>query len=83
MAMSYGLDAGVQLQARVRDFFLLHSIQIDSGAHPASYPIGVRGSFPRGRGQSVKLTIHVHLVLRSKMMELYLSSPIHLHGIQR
>jgi hypothetical protein len=27
---------------------LLHSGQTDSGTHPASYPIGIRGSFLRG-----------------------------------
>jgi hypothetical protein len=32
-------------------------------AQPASYPLGTRGSFPRG----VKLTAHLHLVPRSRM----------------
>jgi hypothetical protein len=28
-------------------FFVLHSIQTSSEAHPASYPKGIRGSLPR------------------------------------
>jgi hypothetical protein len=32
------------------DFSLHHHIQIGSGAHPASYTIGTRGSFPGGEG---------------------------------
>jgi hypothetical protein len=27
-------------------FSFLHNIQTGSGAHPASYPMGARGSFP-------------------------------------
>jgi hypothetical protein len=27
----------------------VHSAQTGSGAHPASYPIGTRGSFPEGK----------------------------------
>jgi hypothetical protein len=42
----------------------------------------VPGLFPRGWSrQGVKLTTHLHLVLRSRMVELYLQSPIHLHGV--
>jgi hypothetical protein len=37
--------AGVRLPAGSRDFFLLHSVQTGSGAHPASYPMGTRGCF--------------------------------------
>jgi hypothetical protein len=29
----------------------------------------------------VKLTIHLHLVPKSRMVEIYLLSPIHLHGL--
>jgi hypothetical protein len=29
-----------------RDFSLLHSLQTRYGAHPASYPMGIGGSFP-------------------------------------
>jgi hypothetical protein len=43
-----GWTAKVQFLARARDFSLLHSVQTSSGAHPASYPVGVGGSFPWG-----------------------------------
>jgi hypothetical protein len=40
------------------------------------------GSFSGGKdGRGVKLTIHLGLVPRSRMMELYLHSPICLHGM--
>jgi hypothetical protein len=29
-----------------QDFSLFHSVQTNSGAHPASYPVGLGGSFP-------------------------------------
>jgi hypothetical protein len=47
--------------------------KISSWAHPASYTMG--------SSQGVKVTTHFHLVPRSKMVELYLHSPIHLHGV--
>jgi hypothetical protein len=31
------------------NFSLHHRVQNDSGAHPASYPMGTMGSFPRGK----------------------------------
>jgi hypothetical protein len=34
-----------------RDFALLHSVQTTSGAHPASYPVGTKRSFPEGKRQ--------------------------------
>jgi hypothetical protein len=48
IATGYGLNARVRFPA-VKDFSLLHSIQTDSGAHPASYPMGTGGSFPGGK----------------------------------
>jgi hypothetical protein len=44
----YGLDdrgSRVQFQAGAGDFSLHHRVQNDSGAYPASYPMGTRGSF--------------------------------------
>jgi hypothetical protein len=41
----YGLDGLGSIPGSVR-FSLLHSVQTDSGAHPASYPVGTVGSFP-------------------------------------
>jgi hypothetical protein len=44
-------------------FSAYHRDQNGSGAHPASSPMGTRGSFPGG----VKLTTYLHLVQRSRM----------------
>jgi hypothetical protein len=41
-----GWTAGVRFSVRERDFFVLHSVQADSEAHPASYPVDTGGSFP-------------------------------------
>jgi hypothetical protein len=38
--------AGVRFAVGARDFSFLHSLQTGSGAHSASYPMGVGGSFP-------------------------------------
>jgi hypothetical protein len=40
-----------------------------------------RGLFLRGRSRGLKLVTHLHLVPRSIIVELYLLSPIRLHGI--
>jgi hypothetical protein len=34
---------------RAGNFSLHHRVQNGSGAHPASYPMGARGSFPGGK----------------------------------
>jgi hypothetical protein len=39
----------VQFQAEAGNFSLNHRVQNGSGAHPASYPVGTRGSFPGGK----------------------------------
>jgi hypothetical protein len=44
----YRLDdrmIGVRFPAGAGSFSLRHHVQTDSGAHPASYPIGTRSSF--------------------------------------
>jgi hypothetical protein len=45
----YFLDGEGQFPAGVRDFSPLDSIQFGSGVHVASYPMGIAGSFPRGK----------------------------------
>jgi hypothetical protein len=45
IGVATGWTARVRLPA-VQDFSLLHIVQIGSGAHPASYPMGTGGSFP-------------------------------------
>jgi hypothetical protein len=80
VATGYGLDRLSSIPSTTR-FSLLHSVQTGTGAHPASYPTGTRSSFPGVKRQGVKLVTHLHLVLRSWKLELYLHSPIFLHGI--
>jgi hypothetical protein len=50
--LGYGLDdwgSRVQFLAGAGNFSLHYCVQNGSGAHPASYPIGTRGSFPKGK----------------------------------
>jgi hypothetical protein len=52
IALGYGLDdrgSGVRFPAGVGNFSLHHWVQNGSGPHPASYPVGTRGSFPGGK----------------------------------
>jgi hypothetical protein len=42
------LSVRVRFPAGAGNFSLHHRIQNDSRAHPASYPVGTRGSFPGG-----------------------------------
>jgi hypothetical protein len=49
IALGYGLDdwgSRVRFQVGAGNFSLHHRVQNGSGAHPASYPVGNRGSFP-------------------------------------
>jgi hypothetical protein len=45
IAMGCGLDVWVQFLA-LQDFSLLRNVHTNSGAQPASYPMGSRGFFP-------------------------------------
>jgi hypothetical protein len=52
IALGYGLDdrgSMVQFPAGAENFSLHHRAQNGSGAHPPSYPMGTRGSFPGGK----------------------------------
>jgi hypothetical protein len=56
IALGYGLDGR---SSRVRipagaGIFSHHLVQNGSGAHPASYPMGTRGSFPGGKAAGVR-----------------------------
>jgi hypothetical protein len=54
-------------------FPLVHVVQTDSGAQTASCQIGTVDLFPAGKAAwDVKLTTQLHLMSRSKMVELYL-----------
>jgi hypothetical protein len=49
IALGYGLDdwgSRVRFPEGDGNFSLHHCVQSSSGAHPASYPMGTRGSFP-------------------------------------
>jgi hypothetical protein len=49
IALGYGMDdrgSRVRFPAGAGNFSLHHRVQNGSGAHPASYPMGTRGSFP-------------------------------------
>jgi hypothetical protein len=51
IALGYGLEdrgSRVRFPAGAGNFSLHHRVQNGSGAHPASYPMGTRGSFPGG-----------------------------------
>jgi hypothetical protein len=41
----------VKLPAKTGNFSLRHRVQTGSGVHPASYPMGTRGSFPGDKAE--------------------------------
>jgi hypothetical protein len=47
--LTRGRGVGVRFSARARDLYLPHSVQTGSGAYPAAYPMGIGGSFSRGK----------------------------------
>jgi hypothetical protein len=52
IALGYGMDDRVsrfRFPAGAGKFSLHHRVQNGFGAHPASYPMGTRGSFPGGK----------------------------------
>jgi hypothetical protein len=52
ITLGYGLDdrgSRVRFPAGARNFSLRHRVQNGSGAHPASYPMGTRGSSLGGK----------------------------------
>jgi hypothetical protein len=73
IATGYGWTVGVLSPAVARYSSLLRSVQTTSWAHPAFYPMGTEGSSPRPKRLGGEAQLH--LVPRSKMVELYLHSP--------
>jgi hypothetical protein len=70
------------IPCRGKSFSLLHSVQFVSEAYPGPYTMGTGELFPWGYGgRSVKLTTHLNLVPRSRMVEVYLQSPYVFHGV--
>jgi hypothetical protein len=56
IALGYGLDdrgSRVRFLVGAGNFSLRHHVQNGSGDHPASYPMGTRGSFPGGKAARV------------------------------
>jgi hypothetical protein len=52
LALGYGLDdrgSRVRFPAGAGNFSLHHRVQNGSGAHPASYSMGIRDYFPGGK----------------------------------
>jgi hypothetical protein len=52
ITLDYGLDdqgTRVRFPAGAGNFSFHHCVQNGSGAQPASYPMGTRGSFPGGK----------------------------------
>jgi hypothetical protein len=83
---SVGTKTGYGLESRGSvpgaSFFFLHSVQTVSGAHQDSYPMDTWGDFLGGLSEwGLKLTTRLHLVSKSRMVELYFHSSIRLHAI--
>jgi hypothetical protein len=73
----------VRFPTGARNFSLHHRVHNGSGAHPGSYLMGTRGSFPGGKAAGrVKMTTRLHLVSRSKNQWSYTSTPpVRLHSV--
>jgi hypothetical protein len=75
----YGLDdqaIDVRSPAEAKDFSSSLCVQTSSGAHPASCTMGTGVLTPGVKGgQAVTLTIHPHLVSKSRMSRSSTSSP--------
>jgi hypothetical protein len=78
IATSYELDGRGSIPGKGKDFSLFHKVQTALEPH---YAVGIRGSTQGYSGRGVKLTTHLHLVPRSRMMQLYLYSPVRLHDM--
>jgi hypothetical protein len=79
---NYGLDGRGSIPGR-DEIFLFFITGLDwLWGPPSLISNGYRGLFPRGQsGRGVKLTTHLHLVPRSRMVELNLRFPICLYVV--
>jgi hypothetical protein len=84
-ALGYGLDdrgSRVRFPARAGNFSLHLRVQNCSGAHPGSYTMGKRGSFPGGKAAGAwSWPLNPSSAEVKEWMEIYLHSPIRLHGV--
>jgi hypothetical protein len=78
---SDGMGAQVSIPGTGKRFFLLQSVLTGSEAHPVSCPMGTGALSPEVKRQGRKAHIHLHLVLRSRMVEQYLHCHIHLQVV--
>jgi hypothetical protein len=80
IALGYGVDdqgSRVRFLAGAGNFSLHHRVQNGSGAHPASYPMGIRGPFPGGKAPEREADHSSPSSAEVKeYAELYLHSPI-------
>jgi hypothetical protein len=60
----------------------LHAVQTYSGAHPASYPMGMGGSLSSGVKRPGREADHSQLVSRSRKRGSVHPFPIRLHGMK-
>jgi hypothetical protein len=54
----------------------LHSVQTSSGTHTNSYPVVTRVPSQAKSGEDMKLTTHLYIVSRSRMVQLHFHSHI-------
>jgi hypothetical protein len=57
MVTDYGLDdrmIEVRIPSGAENFSLHHRVQNGFEAHPASYPLGIRGSFPGDKASEAR-----------------------------
>jgi hypothetical protein len=76
--MEYGLDGRVSISDKGKRFYLLHRVEAET---TKLLCYGCRGIFPRVQsGRAVKVNTKLHLVPRSRIIEVYLHYPIR-HGV--
>jgi hypothetical protein len=71
IAPGYGVDdrmIGVLFPAGAGNFSLLHCVQSGPAAHPVSYPMGTRGSFPGGKAAGAWSWPHTSIWCRGQRM---------------
>jgi hypothetical protein len=85
IALGYGLDdrvSRVRFPAGAENFSLHQRVQNGSGAHPASYPMGTRGSFPGVKWPEREADHSPPSTAEVKNAWSYTSTPsIRLHGV--
>jgi hypothetical protein len=85
IGLGYGLDdrgSRFRFTAGAGNFSLHHRVQNGSRAHPPSYPMCTRGSYPGRKAAGAWSWPLTSIWCRGQeCVELYLHSPIRLHGV--